>query len=225
VVDVRHVDAALSAAAQMKSFYEVWYRFGTPPWGAGPSPELVDIVELGRLQPCRTIDIGCGTGATSIYLASRGFEVTGVDFAPSAIDRARAAAAAAGVTAAFMVDDFTAPRSIVDGFELLVDHGTFDDLTHGGRSSYVDTVNQIAAQGASFYLWCFEWAPALWERTLTRLVPIGNISVKPGEIERHFRSQWTVNQISSSAIGYWPRRSATYLMTREMSEIEGNASL
>jgi cyclopropane fatty-acyl-phospholipid synthase-like methyltransferase len=177
------------------------------------------------LKPCRTIDIGCGTGATSIYLASRGFDVTGVDFSPSAIDRARAAVAAAGVTAVFMVDDITAPRSVLAGFELLVDHGTFDDLTHSDRSRYVATANQLAAEGASFYLWCFEWAPALWERTLTRLVAFGNISVQPGEIERHFAPQWTVNQISSSAIGSWPRRSATYLMTRKMSEIEGNASL
>ena len=211
----------------MKAFYDTWYRFGTPPWGAAPSPDLVALVEAGRLQPCRAIDIGCGTGATSIYLASRGFDVTGVDFAPSAIDRARAAAAAAKVTATFMVDDITTPRSDIDGFELLVDHGTFDDLTHGDRSSYVATANRIAAEGAWFYLWCFEWAPALWERALTRLVPIGNISVQPGEIAGHFAPQWTVDQISSSAIGFWPRHSATYLMTRNavMSEIEGNASL
>jgi cyclopropane fatty-acyl-phospholipid synthase-like methyltransferase len=211
----------------VRAFYDTWYRFGTPPWGAAPSPDLVELVESGRLQPCRTIDIGCGTGATSIYLASRGFDVTGVDFAPSAVERARATAAAAGVSAEFLVDDITAPTSITDGFELLVDHGTFDDLTHRDRSGYVATVNRIAAEDASFYLWCFEWAPALWERTLTRLVPIGNISVQPGAIARHFAPQWTVDQISSSAIGFWPRRSATYLMTRStvMSKIEGNASL
>jgi|EndMetStandDraft_3_1072993.scaffolds.fasta_scaffold12336_6 cyclopropane fatty-acyl-phospholipid synthase-like methyltransferase len=201
----------------MKAFYNTWYRFGTPPWGAAPSPDLVALVEAGRLKPCRAIDIGCGTGATSIYLASRGFDVTGVDFAPSAIDRALAAAAAAGIHATFVVDDITAPRSGVDGFELLVDHGTFDDLTHGDRCSYVATANQLAAEGASFYLWCFEWAPAPWESALMRLVPFGYISVQPGDIERHFTPQWTVNQISSSAIGFWPRGSATYLMTRRMS--------
>jgi hypothetical protein len=56
--------------------------------------------------------------------------------------------------------------------------------------------------------------PALWERALTRLIPIGNISVAPGDVEQHFASQWTVDRIASSAIGRWPRRSATYLMTR-----------
>jgi cyclopropane fatty-acyl-phospholipid synthase-like methyltransferase len=208
----------------MKAFYNTWYRFGTPPWGAVPSPDLVELVESGRLQPCRTVDIGCGTGATSIYLASRGFDVTGVDFAHSAIERARAAAAAADVTATFMVEDITAPRNIADGYELLVDHGTFDDLTLGNRIGYVTTASRIAAADASFYLWCFEWAPALWERTLTRLVPIGNISVQPGEIERHFAPQWTVNRITSSALGLWPRRSATYLMTRSAAELRSDGS-
>jgi len=199
----------------VKSFYNTWYRFGTPPWGAAPSPDLVRLVESGRLPPCRAIDIGCGTCTTSIYLASRGFDVTGVDFAPSAIDRARTAAAAANVAATFVVDDITAPTRIHGGFELLVDHGTFDDLTHEARWSYAGTVNQIAAASASFYLWCFEWAPALWERALTRLVPIGNVSVIPGDIDRHFVSRWNVEQIASSPIGFWPRRSATYLMTKK----------
>jgi SAM-dependent methyltransferase len=227
MVDVRHVDAALAVARQVKSFYNTWYHLGTPPWGAAPSPDLVGLVESGRLQPCRAIDIGCGTGATSIYLASRGFDVTGLDFAPSAIGRARAEAAAADVTATFIIDDITAPTRIPGGFDLLVDHGTFDDLTHAARAGYVTTANQIAAGGTSFYLWCFEWEPAVWERALTRLVPIGNICVAPGDIERHFAPQWTVDQIASAPIGFWPRRSATYLMTKKtmMSENEGNTSL
>jgi SAM-dependent methyltransferase len=200
----------------VKAFYDTWYRYGTPPWGVTPSPDLVALVESGRLSPCRTIDIGCGTGVTSIYLASRGFDVTAVDFAPSAVDRARVGAAAANVTARFLVDDITAPTRIPDGFELLVDHGTFDDLTHAARTKYVATANRIAAADARCYLWCFEWAPAAWERALTRVIPIGNISVAPGDVERYFGPHWTVDRISSNWIGRWPRRSATYLMSRDV---------
>jgi 2-polyprenyl-3-methyl-5-hydroxy-6-metoxy-1,4-benzoquinol methylase len=118
-----------------------------PSGGAAASPDLVALVETGRLRPCRAIDIGCGTGATSIYLASHGFDVTGVDFARSAIERAHANATTADVPVTFIVDDITAPAHIPDGFELLVDHGTFDDLTHAARISYVATANQIAAAG------------------------------------------------------------------------------
>lgn len=113
----------------MKSFYQAWYRYGMPPWGRAASPDLVALVESGRIAPTRTIDIGCGTGATSIYLASRGFEVTGVDFAPAAIRRARKAAADAEVTATFIVDDFTSPTTIPAGltFSSTTGHLTTSD--------------------------------------------------------------------------------------------------
>ncbi|HEX2286897.1 MAG TPA: class I SAM-dependent methyltransferase [Mycobacterium sp.] len=198
----------------MKSFYQAWYRFGTPPWGRAASPDLVDLVEAGRIRPGRTIDIGCGTGPTSIYLASKGFDVTGIDFAPAAIDRARNAAADAGVIATFVVDDFTSPSQIHGEFDLLVDHGTFDDLGSADRDRYISTANRIAAPGATFYLWCFEWPPVRWERWATKAIPFGGLNVEPGEIERRFSSSWSVEPIGSSALGRWPRRSATYLMTK-----------
>ena len=99
--------------------------------------DLVDLVESGRIAPGRAVDIGCGTGATSIYLASHGFEVTGVDFAPAAIARAREAAADAEVTATVLVDDFTSPTAIPGEFDLLVDHGTFDDLDPATASANI----------------------------------------------------------------------------------------
>jgi 2-polyprenyl-3-methyl-5-hydroxy-6-metoxy-1,4-benzoquinol methylase len=74
----------------MKIGYDVWYRFGTPPWVGDARSELVELVGSGVLAPGRAIDLGCGVGDNAIFLAQHGFEVTGVDFAPAAIARARA---------------------------------------------------------------------------------------------------------------------------------------
>jgi 2-polyprenyl-3-methyl-5-hydroxy-6-metoxy-1,4-benzoquinol methylase len=50
------------------------------PWNIEIPPKaLVGLVESGRMQPCKTIDLGCGAGNYAIYLASAGFDVTGVD--------------------------------------------------------------------------------------------------------------------------------------------------
>ena len=50
------------------------------PWNIeSPPGQLVDLVASGQVQPCRTIDVGCGAGNQAIYLASRGYAVTGVD--------------------------------------------------------------------------------------------------------------------------------------------------
>ncbi|MBI2917490.1 MAG: methyltransferase domain-containing protein [Chloroflexi bacterium] len=79
----------------MRLFYDLWYRFGKTPWEIGPREELVQLVESGRIPPCRTIDLGCGTGDNAVFLAQHGFEVTGVDYAPSSIAKAKRKAGAA----------------------------------------------------------------------------------------------------------------------------------
>ena len=39
--------------------------------------ELVELVESGRIKPCKAIDLGSGTASNCVFLAQRGFDVTG----------------------------------------------------------------------------------------------------------------------------------------------------
>ena len=40
------------------------------PWNMGTPPDLLrDLVESGRVTPCKTVDLGCGTGSYAIFLA------------------------------------------------------------------------------------------------------------------------------------------------------------
>ena len=60
------------------------------PWNIEiPQDVFVEIVDSGKVKPCKTIDLGCGTGNYSIYLASLGFEVTGIDISTTAIEIAK----------------------------------------------------------------------------------------------------------------------------------------
>jgi SAM-dependent methyltransferase len=62
---------------------------------------------LGLLPPApaRVVDLGCGTGTLSLLLSEEGYDVTGVDFSPEMIARARRKAR----DVAFVEADASAP--------------------------------------------------------------------------------------------------------------------
>jgi methyl halide transferase len=63
------------------------YRGNQPPlWDVGrPSGDLVGAVESGTFRPGRVVELGCGSGTDAVYLAGRGFDVTAIDIAPTAL--------------------------------------------------------------------------------------------------------------------------------------------
>ena len=76
------------------------------PWNISDPPAvLVDLVEREIVRPCTTIDFGCGTGNYALYLASRGFDVTGIDKSPAAIRMAEKKARKQGIACSFLVAD------------------------------------------------------------------------------------------------------------------------
>jgi SAM-dependent methyltransferase len=199
----------------MKIGYDMWYRFGTPPWVGDARSELVELVGSGVLAPGRAIDLGCGVGDNAIFLAGQGFEVTGVDFAPAAIARARTKAREAGVEVDFVIDDLTQLSRVSGPFDLLVDYGAFDDLSMRQRAAYVRAVLPLTRPGSRFLLWCFEWEPRLWERIFATALPFGAMMLRPGEARGRFGEAFEVERVAGVAdLPSWPRGWAAYLMTR-----------
>lgn len=199
----------------MKAFYQLWYRFGTPPWVGQARPELVKLVESGDLLPGRAIDLGCGEGDNAIFHAQHGFQTTAVDFARAAVDKAKAKARRAGVDVDFLIDNLTQLANVSGQFDLLVDYGTFDDLSTKDRAAYADQVLSLAKPGARFLLWCFEWELKGRERMATAVLPFGNIALRPGEVEQWFGSTFDITRIAGeSGLPKWPRGWPAYLLTR-----------
>ena len=86
--------AELVTLGSIRDQMEQIYRQMQPadiPWNNETPPKvLVELIEAGQVQPCKAIDLGCGTGHCAIYLAGLGFDVTGVDISPTAIALAEA---------------------------------------------------------------------------------------------------------------------------------------
>jgi 2-polyprenyl-3-methyl-5-hydroxy-6-metoxy-1,4-benzoquinol methylase len=68
------------------------------------------------------LEMGCGAGDLSLFLASRGYNVTGVDISPFAIEWAREKTAEAGIQASFHVGDVRDLAAFADAsFDLVLD--------------------------------------------------------------------------------------------------------
>ena len=83
------------SATGAERFWDDLYQRHEPRRGGRASADLIDVAE--SLRPGRALDLGCGEGADAIWLAERGWRVTAVDIAPTALERAATNAAAAGV--------------------------------------------------------------------------------------------------------------------------------
>jgi SAM-dependent methyltransferase len=196
----------------MKWLYELMYRYPyiSIPWDTGPREELVSLVESGRIKPGRAIDLGSGTASNVIYLAQHGFDVTGVDYSPAAIEMGRARAREAGVKVKFIEDDLTNLQHVNGAFDLLVDYGTLDDLSPSQRDLYMKNVLPLTHPDSFFLLYCFEWQPLWWERPFIDRM---GVLLRPGETEERFGEYFEIERVAELKSG--SRGSATYLMTRK----------
>jgi SAM-dependent methyltransferase len=174
--------------ASRQLLFKTFYRFGFVPWDGHPLPEsLQSLIEGGGAHPPLTaataLDLGCGTGDNSIYLAKNGWQVTGVDFVAEAVDKARAKAAAVGVDVRFEQADVTrlCEEGIGSGFALIVDNGCLHGMNDEDRYDYVREVSAVAAADARLLLVEF-----------VRGGSYGVPGINPDEVEQRFATGWTM---------------------------------
>jgi methyl halide transferase len=129
--------------------WERRYQTDDSPWDLGdPAPPLVNFLADSAIVPGRMAVLGCGSGHDALLFARSGFSVTGFDFAPSAIERANAAAAAQGFKATFVEQDiFAFPPELHQTFDYVLEHTCFCAIAPTQRSAYVEVVKNLLRPG------------------------------------------------------------------------------
>jgi SAM-dependent methyltransferase len=152
----------------MSLFYKLAYALGFTPWENAathrPAAEqisaLFDREQAERSPPYgRALDLGCGTGHWAFDLASRGWQVTGIDIVGSAVSKARVRAKDAGIEVRFIKGDVTALRAagIRPSFQFIWDFGTVHGLTPSQRRAVGREVTAVTEPGATMLI--LAWAP------------------------------------------------------------------
>jgi SAM-dependent methyltransferase len=173
--------------ASKHTLFRLFYRIGFTPWDGHPlAQSLRNLIEgdgSAALPAGRALELGCGTGDTSIYLANHGWHVTSVDFVAAALEKARTKAKAENVPIDFRRADVTQLRKagIGSDFALIVDNGCLHNMGDADRDSYVREVTLVAAPGARLLIVAF--------------IPGGRLGVRgidPTDMERRFATGWTL---------------------------------
>jgi SAM-dependent methyltransferase len=123
------------------------YQCETAPWVIGePQPAIIDLERAGRIRG-KVLDVGCGTGEHTILLARLGYDVRGIDFAPHAVEHARANAAQKGVDARFSVAD-AMNLGNESAYDTIVDSALFHIFDDSDRPKYVRSLHAACRPGA-----------------------------------------------------------------------------
>ena len=117
-------------------------------WAAKPNRFLV--AEVADLEPGRALDLACGEGQNAIWLATLGWQVTGVDYSEVAIAKARGRAERDGVDAEFVCADLVTYEPGSSVFDLVV--VLYLHIPSRERHVVLDRATAALAPGGTFLL-------------------------------------------------------------------------
>lgn len=125
------------------------------PWAhAEPLMFLAEI--CSRRKPGKALDIGCGAGTDSVFLATQGWDVTSLDFVPKALEFTEQRAKEAGVSVTPVEADITQWQPPAQ-FDLIVDHGLLHNMDPVRFPAYRECVLKALAPDGEFVL--LHWHP------------------------------------------------------------------
>lgn len=158
--------------------FELRYWRRRTPWDTQVTPPEV-VAYLKVSTPGRALDLGCGTGTNAMALAERGWQVTGVDFAPKAIGAARRRAVRAGLQIELLVGDVTDLDSLSGPYDLALDIGCLHGVPKERRQAYAQGLTRLVRPGGTYMLY------AQFPRG-------GDYGVAPDEVPALFSPGWSL---------------------------------
>jgi SAM-dependent methyltransferase len=148
----------------MGKFYRQAKSPADIPWHRDEPEEFLVNVIRRRGKPGTALDLGCGTGSFSVYLAKQGYQVTGLDLFPRALEMGKERAKKEGVSVDWAQGDFFSWNP-GKKFDFVLDSGCLHSLVGGGLRRYKKQLLSCLAPGGDYVLghWgkkhALDWLP------------------------------------------------------------------
>jgi SAM-dependent methyltransferase len=133
------------------------------PWELGkPRRVLVELVESGRVAPCKTLDLCCGAGTNPIYLAKKGFDVTALDISDRAVQYANEKTyGVQDIEIDFLIGDYLWLPFRSKEFDFIFDFGCFHHVEAKDRIPFIKGVYTVLKPKGTYFLGCFSYKNGL----------------------------------------------------------------
>jgi SAM-dependent methyltransferase len=187
------------------------------PWHRDEPGRFLAEATEGRAEPGlvkNALDLGCGSGVFSVYMAKRGYEVTGIDLMPRAIEMAKERADREEARVTWVNADLLEWRTPLR-FDLILDSGCLHSLIGGDRRRYRAQILAWLAPGGDYILGHFgkrgflDWRPVGPARRTRREI----VDFFSPELVEHKYEQELMTEIALpigptvQGQGFWFRRS------------------
>ncbi len=159
-------------------------------WELGkPRPILVEYIESGATKKGEALDVCCGAGTNTIYMAKKGFNTTAVDISKTAIKIAKERAVQANVNINFLIESFVDLSFRDERFDFIFDMGCFHHVEVEERTRFIYGVQRVLKNGGVYMLTCFSYRNGLaWNHfTRQQLIEMFSGYFRMGEF-RHYAS-------------------------------------
>lgn len=164
--------------------FDAAYRAPVTFWGDVRVPEELRQLVRER-RPASALELGCGVGRFSRHVARQGVRVTGVDWSPVAIGKARDNAALDVKPPAFVIGDVTRLDGISSPFDLAFDVGCFHCLDADGQRRYAAAVARVLRPGGAHLIWAMDESAS-------------NLALTPALVEAVFAPAFTLAEARKS---------------------------
>ena len=169
-----------SSTTTGEEFNKVYRSIGHWIWTDNRIPtELKEIVEVHKLKT--SLELGCGLGKFSSFMASQGIKAIGVDFSSVAIEKANKRVVNYTDKPEYIVGDVTDLKKIDKQFDVSFDVGCFHCLDEYGEQKYVSEIHRLLKPGATHLIWAMDSSPS-------------GIKLSPKYIEQTFGDHFNLDQ-------------------------------
>lgn len=144
----------IDVAAPRASLWDRWNASGSPRY---PHEKVVQFTfrnfppELRRASAA--LDVGCGSGVHTRFLAAEGFDVTGIDVSSLGVENTRRRLSAAGLTATLEIQDVAALELPAERFQLAICMGVLDCAgRHAARAAVPQILRSLTPGGRGLFV-------------------------------------------------------------------------